>query len=181
MEQSSGLELRAIGSSDCFDDISCGNAKFLALKVFLQRNALYYEEGSLARTYVAVDPKTKLIAGYVTLVCSEIDLGDDATLHPGSLAEARERYPYTNYPAIKIARLLVDSRKRGQNLGTQLVDLAFGIATLEIGPRVGCRFLIVDSKPEAVEFYKKRGFTLLDTQENRQRETLIMFVDLKGM
>jgi GNAT superfamily N-acetyltransferase len=145
MEQSSGLELRAIGSSDCFDDISCGNAKFLALKVFLQRNALYYEESSLARTYVAFDPQTKLIVGYITLVCSEIDLGDDATLHPGSLAEARDRYPYTNYPAIKIARLLVDSGRRSQNLGTQLVDLAFGIATLEIGPRVGCRFLMTCS------------------------------------
>jgi GNAT superfamily N-acetyltransferase len=181
MEQSSGLKLRAIGSSDRFDDISCGNAKFLALKVFLQRHALYYEGSNLARTYVAFDPATGAIAGYVTLVCSEIDLGDEATLHPGTVAEARERYPYTNYPAIKIARLLVDSGRREQGLGTQLVDLAFGIATQEIGPRVGCRFLIVDSKPEAVEFYKKRGFTLLDTQENRQRDALIMFVDLKGM
>jgi hypothetical protein len=66
MEESSELKLRAIGSSDCFDDISCGNAKFLALKIFLQRNALYYEEGNLARTYVALDPATGLVVGYIT-------------------------------------------------------------------------------------------------------------------
>lgn len=181
MTEARAFDLRAITASDNFDKISCGDQKFLALKVFLQKNAYYYEESCLARTYGVFDQSTGLIAGYITLVCSEIDLGEDATLHPGSIAEARERYPYTNYPAVKIARLLVDGKSRGQDLGTQLLDLAFGIATEEIGPRIGCRFLVVDSKPDAVSFYQKQGFTLLDTDENKARESPVMFVDLKGV
>ena len=59
-----------------------------------------------------------------------------------------------------------------------LIDLALGIAKDRISSAAGCRFLVVDSKQDAVEFYQKRGFTLLGTQANLMRSDPILFIDL---
>ena len=87
---------------------------------------------------------------------------------------------------MKISRLLVDSRYRRQGdrwadearLGEALVQFALGLAVEQVCPAVGCRFVVVDAKSDAVGFYRKMGFTLLDTQANRARPEPVMFVDL---
>lgn len=43
-----------------------------------------------------------------------------------------------------------------------------------VAPHVGCRFLVTDAKQPAVAFYEKMGFTLLDTDDNRERENPVM-------
>ena len=49
-----------------------------------------------------------------------------------------------------------------------------------IAPNVGCRFLVVDAKQDAVAFYRdKMGFTLLGTVENNKNEHPVMFMDLQ--
>ena len=87
-------------------------------------------------------------------------------------------YRYRHFPAVKIARLAVDKNVRNNGLGKVLIDLALGIAKDRISSAVGCRFLVVDSKQDAVEFYQKRGFTLLGTQNNLTRSDPILFIDL---
>jgi hypothetical protein len=59
-----------------------------------------------------------------------------------------------------------------------LVALAVAIVTDRIMPNVGCRFVIVDSHKDAVEFYKGRGFTLLDTEANKDAAHPLMFLDV---
>jgi len=175
-------KVRAIRHSDKFSNISSGSSAYTPLKTFLKRRALYYEDYRLARTYgVFVQPADEVIVGYMTLVCSEIDLGKNATLHPGEMEETRKTYPYTTYPALKIARLLIDSRHRTAGIGTTLVRYAFSVANLAICPKVGCRFIVVDSKRQAVDFYQKCGFTLVDTKDNLSLKSPVMFVDLKGV
>jgi ribosomal protein S18 acetylase RimI-like enzyme len=88
------------------------------------------------------------------------------------------QYAYKQYPAVKIARLLVDARQRNLGIGESLVELALGTTKGNVCPFVGCRFVVVDSKEEAVSFYERRGFTLLDTPENKKRSEPIMFIDL---
>jgi len=44
---------------------------------------------------------------------------------------------------------------------------------------VGCRFLILNAKPDSIGFYVKQGFTLLETEENKKTETPIMWLDIK--
>ncbi len=81
------------------------------------------------------------------MVCGEVVVGDgDAA--PFDDVEFR----YRQYPAVKIARLATDQSMRGRGLGQQLVDLAIGIAKLVVGERVGCRFVVVDSKKNSVGF-----------------------------
>jgi hypothetical protein len=38
--------------------------------------------------------------------------------------------------------------------------------------------MMVDSKKPSVDFYRKCGFTILDTADNRDREAPVMFIDL---
>ena len=43
---------------------------------------------------------------------------------------------------------------------------------------VGCRFVVTDAKSEAVRFYEKQGFVLLDSEGNQSTEHRLMFLDL---
>jgi GNAT superfamily N-acetyltransferase len=170
--QNNSLEIRLIECGDKLTGLSLGNFRHTPLKTFLQKHAKNYHNKNLAKTYVAFD-KDKVVA-YVTLVCGEIVLEGDQDL----LDEPDLDYRYKSYPALKIARLAVDSRYRGHDVGTALVDLALGTAKSIISPAAGCRFVAVDSKQDAVGFYRKQGFTLLDTQENKSRREPVMFIDL---
>lgn len=173
------IEIRPIKPGDTLTGLSLGDGAYAPLKTFVQKHAQTYEKQSLARTYgafnVAADNK---LLGYITLVCGEvvIEEGEKALI-----AEEDLRYHYHQYPAVKIARLAVDRRIREGGIGSALVDLALGIAQAYICPHVGCRFVMVDSKRQSVSWYGRRGFTLLDTEENKAREEPVMFVDLSKL
>jgi GNAT superfamily N-acetyltransferase len=164
--------IRQIEPSDRLTGLSLGDQIYLPLKIFLQKHAKTYHAKNLARTYAIFE--TKKVIAYVTLVCGEIVLEGDKSL----LDEPDVDYNYKSYPALKIARLLVDNRYRGRDYGTLLVDLAVGIAKDIICPAVGCRFVAVDSKRTALDFYLKQGFSILDTPENRKRQEPVLFIDL---
>lgn len=169
------LELASLRSGDKVTGLSCGDHAFLPLKIFLEKHAKRFEEQDLSRTYLVRELGKTRPLGYVTLVCGEIDAEDGEDLIGGAIV-----YPYRSYPALKIARLLVDAnmRRSGLQLGTKLLDYALGVAKTVIGPAAGCRFVVVDAKQPSIPFYEKRGFTLLDTPANRARAAPVMFLDL---
>lgn len=173
------VEVRPVRPGDTLTGLSLGHVDFAPLKIFIQRHALAYERQSLARTYGAFDlANNDKLLGYVTLVCGEVVIreGDEALV-----AEDDFQYLYRQYPAIKIARLAVDRRYREAGIGIALVTLALGIAQTVVSPIVGCRFVMVDAKRQSVDFYGKRGFTILDTPDNRARLEPVMFVDLSKL
>ena len=45
-------------------------------------------------------------------------------------------------------------------------------------PNVGCRFLIADAKTRAIDFYNRTGFTMLDTEKNKNSKHPVMFMDV---
>ena len=169
--------IRQIGAGDIVTGLSLGDAAFLPLKTYLQKDARKHHEQGLARTYgVFFDEEPQRVKAYVTLVCGEISAVPEGSV----LADPSVRYPYSHFPAVKIARLAVDRRLQGLGLrlGSRLVDLALGISKDVISPAVGCRVLVVDAKSQSVGFYERCGFRLLDTAANRGRDDRIMFVDL---
>jgi len=171
------VEIRQIEPGDKLTGLSLGSEEFAPLKTFLQRHAKSYQEKSLARTYAIFDKgKSNKVVGYVTLVCGEVVLQDDDV---SPLCNDNVDYKYLHYPAVKIARLAIDRRYQGFDLGSNLVDLALGVAKWTVCPAVGCRFVVVDSKKSAVGFYLKAGFTMLDTEANRNRSDPVLFVDLQ--
>jgi GNAT superfamily N-acetyltransferase len=164
------LEIRKLEPGDRCTGLSCGGSAFTPLKTFLRRRAQRFHVDLLAKSYIAFDREHNRIAAYITLTASQIAT-EGAPLVDGD-------YPYSDYPALKIARLLVDERYRGKDIGQSLVALAFGVAQEFICPNVGCRFIVVDSKRESVGFYQRLGFTMLDTEANRDNQNPLMFVDL---
>ena len=168
------VELRQIEPGDKLTGLSLGDATFTPLKTFLQRHALKYEAQDLARTYALFRTDNEKVGGYITVVCGEVVVENGPPL-----LEADVEYEYSSYPAVKVARLAIDRRLRGGGYGRSLVEFVLGLTKDEICPRVGCRFVMVDSKKESVDFYSKCGFTMIDTDENRARDEPVMFIDLQ--
>jgi hypothetical protein len=168
------LELRELRPGDRVTGLSIGEPVFLPLKTYLQKEAKSHHRLDLAKTYAFIEPSAPpRVRGYITLVCGEIVVEDGAPQ-----VEPDANFTYPHFPAVKIARLIVDSRLRGNDLGTKLVQLGLGIVKDQICPRVGCRFVVVDAKRESLDFYVDCGFTLLNTKANRDRAQPIMFVDM---
>lgn len=187
MEVGVDYTIRELQPSDRLKNFSTGDVAFQALKTFLLKQACDFHTANIAKTYVAVKlcassdgilvERADLgVLGYMTLTCSEIDIHNGYTVEDCPYANQ-----YDSLPAVKIARLAVDHRYRGQRIGDAFVALAIAIASDVIAPVIGCRFVVTDAKPEAVRFYGKAGFTLLDTEINRISDTPVMFVDILSL
>lgn len=93
------------------------------------------------------------MAGYYTLATASVPLPDlpDAT---------RRKLPrYGNVPAIRLGRLAVDARFKGQGLGSALLVNALRRAA---GSEIPAAVLIVDAKDDrSAAFYRHHGFARL--------------------
>jgi GNAT superfamily N-acetyltransferase len=79
---------------------------------------------------------------------------------------------YPAYPCILIARLAVDKKLHGYGVGSYLLSLAIGYA---MESPLGCRYLAVDPKDGALDFYKIFGFRFW-TKSNRR-----MFLNMRDV
>ena len=166
-----GLILREISPDDSVSGLSLGDDALLPLKIFLRKHARRYHTQNTGKTYVLVyDKNPRQVVAYVTLICSQVLT--ESVGRPDGL----DGYAHDDFPAIKIARLAVDYRHRGKDLGKTLVDWSVGVASGRVMPHVGCRFLIVDSKHGSVGFYKKQGFQLVNTQHDLEHP--LMYLDI---
>lgn len=140
------VRIRALERSDIRQGFSCGEP---ALDVFLERYAWQNQtRHHLGVTYVAVADESRHVLGYFTVSGAALSGEPGTALAPGGYAEV---------PVLRLARLAVDGRVRGVGLGGQLVRAALVIA-VEQSERVGCTGVIVDAKPDAIEFYRQLGF-----------------------
>jgi ribosomal protein S18 acetylase RimI-like enzyme len=170
------LSIRPLDPFDSTSGFKAGDPAAQPLKSFFQKQAQEFHQHSIAKTYVAEgatgDAAEKLL-GFITLIASEIDIRGGYVVDDPAHANR-----YASLPAVKLARLAVDSRFRGCRIGEALVDFSLAVVVGNVTPHIGCRFLVTDAKQPAVAFYEKMGFTLLDTDDNRERENPVMFIDL---
>ena len=144
------LEIRKLRPEDDRARFRSGNAdldRFFAR--YAGQNQFRHHIGT---TYVAID-ESGAIAGYATVSPSE--LSPDAVS-----ARVGKRLPRYPVPVLRLARLAVDERARGQGAGRLLVRAVLMLAT-QMSEDMGCVGLVVDAKPEAVAFYEKLGFVPL--------------------
>lgn len=169
--------IRPLQKGDCKSPFSLDADKDdLPLKVFFRRDAERAGDAFITRSYVAVpaDENDRRILGYISIMSAEVALRGS---YPIADKPRADRYP--SQPAIRIARLAVADDMQGRGIGTDLVSLAFSIGIDQIVPYVGCRFMILNAKQKSIDWYGKRGFTLLDTEKNLKAATPIMWLDLK--
>jgi len=163
--------IRLLARDDLVKDFDCGEHK---LNDYLKRYALANQERNLVGvTYVAVDRShSKVVTGYYTLATGAIPRN---SLPPG-ITEDLPRYQ--NLPVALLARLAVDRRFKQTGLGKGLLRHAFE-NVLGLSRQVGCRYLIVDAYPTAVDWYSKYGFIAIGGLP--QSGTHPMFLDLKTL
>jgi predicted N-acetyltransferase YhbS len=93
---------------------------------------------------------------------------------------AGQRYPL---PVLRLARLAVDQSAQGQGLGAQLLRLVFQLA-LRMANDYGCVGVIVDAKPDAVDFYARYGFIPLgavEGQSDARPQPTPMFLSIRAL
>lgn len=165
-------ELRLLRDTDSCTALRLGDAEFLPLKSFLRRQAKRFQKTNLARTFVVVEQGRGTVVAYVTILCTQVKV------HQVAAPDAEGEYPYGDYPALRLARLAVDSRLQRDGIGSRLVNFVLALATEHIMPHAGCRFLIVDAKPKSVSFYKRKGFSAIGDVPDGGAPQTLMFVDL---
>lgn len=144
------VEIRRLRESDDRSRFACGEP---ALDRFFQHYAGQNQfRLHLAVTWVAV--RGEDVAGFLTVA--------GASLERDSLPAAlRRRLPAYPLPVLRLARLAVDQRARGQGIGAALVrhGLMLALAQRE---QVGCVGVVTDAKPAAISFYEALGFSRLE-------------------
>jgi GNAT superfamily N-acetyltransferase len=128
------------------------------LNTWLIHHALASQRADLARTYLALDGRA--IAGYVSLTTGSVRREEA----PKRYVRGMPRHPI---PTILVARLAVDRRHRGRQLGSRLLAEALRRA-VTASDTVAARLVVVDAIDErSAAFYRKRGF--VDVPENPLR------------
>ena len=106
-------------------------------------------------TYVAVEERR--VVGFATVAPGHVEID-------GLPSAARRKLPRYPLPVLRLARLAVDRSARGEGLGAQLLRFVLDLA-LRMANDYGCVGVIVDAKPDAVDFYEKYGFIPVEAIE----------------
>ena len=146
----------------------CGDAE---LNVFLMRYARQSHDQGAAKTFLAIDDKTRAVLGFYSLA-------------PASLAyhrapEAVQRgLARHEVPGFRLARIAIDRAHQGQGLGGQLL-LAAGRRCLMAAAVVGGTVLIIDAKDDrAAALYVSYGAMLLVDAE---RTLVLPLATIQGL
>jgi GNAT superfamily N-acetyltransferase len=149
------MEIRALQQGDDRSQFRSGDALLdRFFHVFAGQNQFRHHLGV---TYVAIDGG--LVLGFATVAPGHIEIDR----LPASARKQLPRYPL---PVLRLARLATDSTARGSGVGRALLRFVLDLA-LRMSDDFGCVGVLVDAKPDAVEFYAKHGFIPLDLTEGQ--------------
>lgn len=144
---------------------------------FLIEESKDYQLELLARTYLVVHKKTRVIAAYFSLLNDVIRLDETEKSIRNRI---NRKIPFSkqrkNYPAVKVGRLAVNETFAGQGIGRFILDNVKFIFTHN--NRTGCRFLTVDALATATGFYENNKFRFF-TDQDVNDDTRLMYFDLK--
>jgi len=161
------ITIRRPEESDTVEAFDSGD---YALDNYLKRHAWTNQrKSSIGITYVATDESApRAVVGYFTLAASSV--------HRDSMpAKYIRGLPPYDLPMILLARLAVDRRFTGKGLGRALLAEALKIAATA-SEQIGCRAVIVDAYPRAVDWYKTYGFVPI---EGGNRNSVRMYLDIR--
>jgi predicted GNAT family N-acyltransferase len=107
------------------------------------------------------------VIGYVTLAMSSI---------PAKRMDKRskELVSLKSYPSLLIGRLAVGNNWRRKGVGRYLCDWCLGIA-MALSEKVGCRYVIVETDQNNVNFYENCDFKLGKELEEDKGKAMWMY------
>ncbi|MDP3512195.1 MAG: GNAT family N-acetyltransferase [Sulfuritalea sp.] len=125
----------------------CGNVE---LNDWLSQTARQHKEKGVSSTFVAVADETSAeVLGFYAISLAELVNADLP-------AQYRKRLP-TKVPVFRLGRLATAKRHQGKGIGEHMLFDAIDRVT-RIAQEVGGIGLVVNAKPNAVDFYKRYGF-----------------------
>ncbi len=166
------MEIRALREGDDRSQFRSGDPD---LDRFLQKFAGQNQfKHYLGVTYVAVADER--ILGFATVAPGHVEIDDLP-------AAARRKLPRYPLPVLRLARLAVDDGARGQRLGNELLRFVLQLA-VRMANDFGCIGVVVDAKPDAIEFYRKYGFISVDLvqgQSDARPSPVPMFLPIRAV
>lgn len=144
---------------------SCKNEQ---LEQHIKQYAFSHQKEGLFQTYFFVDDENTYL-GYISVAIATIERKeiDEEIGIPASIQYS--------IPALKVTRLCTFDGNCRQGIGKALMAYANILAVIQQS-KMGCRAIIVDSKTEAIDFYKALGFVEIDKEENS--DTMFMVNDI---
>jgi len=153
-----------ISSFDCGDE---------DLNGFLVQDAKGFLQNRIAYTYILEDDGN--IVAYFCLLNDKISRME---ISNSKWKNIRDIFPgnkrFRSYPSIKIGRFAVSADYRHRNIGSDLLTLV----KTNLFNRTNYsafRFLTVDAYLNAVDFYKRNGFRVLNRKDEDERTRLMYF------
>lgn len=149
-------------------DVSSFHCTNSDLNDFLKNDALRNQEQLINKTYVCYYQNH--LVGYFTLTTDTIQVKSIDS------SDCVDDFPYSRYPALKLARLATDEKFQHMGVGSYMLHIAIYL-TQKVSEIAGCRYITVDSKPQSVGFYSKHGFKLVE--ESRKKEYPVLYLNMQ--
>ena len=170
------MELVEIKNEKDIKPFDCGDAD---LNGFLTDDAIAFHNKHIGKTFIIVDEDEQII-GYFCLLNDKITKIEASN---SAWKKVKKLFPhdkhFNSYPAIKIGRLAVSTKYKGQGIGSKII---WTIKTnlIDEDTLSDFRFLTVYAYLSAVPFYEKNGFRFLDA-EDKNKHTRLMYYDMNEM
>lgn len=166
------MKLVRLSADADLSGFDCGDED---LNNFLVEDAKNFLDKRIATSYILED--NGAIVAYFCLLNDKISRQDVTNSQWKRIKGAfPERKQFGSYPAIKIGRFAVSIKYRGQNIGTDLMNLLKEM--LDSNPNYSAfRYLTVDAYLSAVGFYQKNNFKIL-SEKIVGEHTRLMFFDM---
>jgi GNAT superfamily N-acetyltransferase len=177
---------RRLRSDESIIEFDCGK-QYKELNDFIINDAHHYADAMLAVTYIVEESGNT--AAYFSMANDRIGIED---FDSNNQFNRFRRRSYENskrikhYPAVKLCRFAVDSSFKHNGLGTRLMNLIKYYFFED--NKSGCRYITVDARYDAVDFYEKNGFRRLYemndstdinvTISDETDKTVLMYYDL---
>lgn len=169
------MKLIEIKNENDIKPFDCGDAD---LNGFLVEDAVAFHNKHIGKTFLFINGEE--IIGYFCLLNDKITKIEASN---SAWKKVKKLFPhdkhFKGYPAIKIGRLAVSLKYKGQGIGSKILwtiktDLIDEVTLSDF------RFLTVDAYLSAVPFYEKNGFGFLDA-EDKNKHTRLMYYDMNEM
>ncbi|MDO5623597.1 MAG: GNAT family N-acetyltransferase [Pseudomonadota bacterium] len=146
----------------------CGHA---AINAFVHHSLKPQVKKSLSVAYVLTDAADgDRFVGFYTIAQHMIELAALSSLQLGSLPR--------KIPCARLVMLGIDQRDQGHQLGARLMKHAL-VLTQSVARQIGSFGMYLDGDPNALRFYEKLGFVLLQGDCSPQPSP--MFLPLSRM
>ena len=124
------------------------------IETFLKREALDEQNLFLNTTHLLISDTNELV-GFVSLCNDSLYLAEDS----------RNKFKtiYASVPAVKIARLGINSKYHGQGYGEQLLKYSL-FKSIQMCDISGVSFITLDCYKHRESYYEKFGFSKTDVQ-----------------